>query len=465
MKFLQATLVRLIATAGISLLTLSCAHAADADSSSAGARKSPDWLKRAVVYEVFPRNFSAAGNFDGITARLDELKDLGVDVLWLMPVHPIGQKMKKGSVGSPFAVRDFYAINPDYGSANDFKHLISEAHLRGMKVLMDMVAGQTSWDSVLMQQHPEFYLKDTNGVIVPPDPAWTDVAGLDYSKTEVRRYMTDMMKYWLKDFSLDGFRCDVAPTVPVDFWESARAELESINPEIIILADAGAKPALLAKAFDVDSSWNLFHTVDNVMQSVVPAYFIKQSLENTDRQFPKGSLHLRITDNHEQLRAVARYGLQGALAVQVLMLMLDGVPLFYNGMEVGDATESADPALFEKMPVFWNPGGRPPLRDIYRDLIKLRKESPALYDGTVVWLENTAAGAVVSILRRDAKDEFLVLINLSNQRVTGSVELANPTEFEPVKMKAAWPHSVDTALPDFKLGGFGWLIYHRTVGK
>ena len=136
-------------------------------------------------------------------------------------------------------------------------------------------------------------------------------------------------------------------------------------------------------------------------------------------------MHLRFTDNHEEVRAVARYGVDGALAAQVLMLTLDGVPLFYNGMEVGDATESADPALFEKMPVFWHPGGRPPLRDIYRDLIKLRKQYAAFYNGEVVWLDNTAPAQVVSFLRQDANDEFLVLINLSGCRVTGSVELPN----------------------------------------
>ena len=152
-----------------------------------------------------------------------------------------------------------------------------------------------------------------------------------------------------------------------------------------------------------------------VMSGVDPAYFIKESWEHTYEQFPKGALHLRFTDNHEETRAVARYGLAGALAAQVLMLTLDGVPLFYNGMEVGDATESSDPALFEKMPVFWHPGGRPPLRDIYRDLIKLRKQYPAFYNDDVVWLENSAPGEVVSFLRQDAKDEFLVLINLSSQ--------------------------------------------------
>ena len=161
------------------------------------------------------------------------------------------------------------------------------------------------------------------------------------------------------------------------------------------------------------------------MSGMVPAYFVKDSWAHTYEQFPKGALHLRFSDNHENNRAVARYGIAGALATQVFMLTLDGVPLFYNGMEVGDATESADPALFEKMPVFWNPGGRPPLRDIYKDLIKLRKQYPAFSNGDVTWLQSTAPGEIISFLRKDAQDEFLVLINLSSRRVNGSIELAD----------------------------------------
>ena len=459
----QKQLSYLLAAMLVGWMAISSAVVARAETSNLTTRKSPDWLRSSVVYEIFPRNFSQAGDLNAITARLDELNDLGVNVLWLMPIHPIGEKLRKGTLGSPFAVRDFYAINPDYGTTNDFKRLVNEAHKRNLKVVMDIVAGQTAWDSVLMD-HPDFYLKDTNGAIIPPDPGWTDVAALNYANPAVRHYMIDVMKYWLQDYGVDGFRVDVAPTVPVDFWEEARPELERINPEVIILADAGAKPALLTKAFDVDSSWSLFRTLDRVMNGEVPAYFVKQSCEYTYQQFPKGALHLRISDIHEQPRAVVRYGLHGALATQVMMLTLDGVPLFYNGMEVGDATESTDPALFEKVPVLWQPAGRPPLRDIYRDLIKLRKQYPVFSSGEVVWIENTALGEVVSFLRRDAKDEFLVLINLSSRPVSGSVELPNADGFEQVKITSISSLG-DTRLPDFKLGGYGWNIFHRTVTK
>lgn len=454
----------LLATALAGCLAIYAAAGAQSDLSTAQPHKSPDWLRSAVVYEIFERNFSKEGDFNAISGRLDELKDLGVDILWLMPIHPLGEKLKKGTLGSPYAVRDFYAINPDYGTTNDFKRLIEEAHKRQLKVIIDIVAGQTAWDSVLMK-HAEFYLKDAQGKIIPPNPAWTDVAGLKYENRELRRYMIDMMKYWLRDFGVDGFRCDVAYTVPVDFWEAARAELEKINPQVVILADAGAKPALLSKAFDLDYSWSLYSSLNLVMDSVSPAFLMQQSWEHTREQFPKGALHLRFTDNQSEARAVVRYGVNGALAAQVLMLTLDGVPLFYNGMEVGDATESVDPAMFEKVPVIWSPAGRPPLRDIYRDLIKLRRQYPAFVNPDVVWLQNTAPGEVVSILRKDAKDEFLVLINFSSRRVVGSVKLPEVEGFKPVNISHRPAPSVDTLLPDYSLAGYGWYIYHRTVSK
>ena len=311
---------------------------------------------------------------------------------------------------------------------------------------------------------PEFYKKDVDGRIIAPNPNWTDVAALNYENPDLRRYMIEMMKYWLRDFGVDGFRCDVAYTVPVDFWEAARVELEKINSKVIILAEAGARPPMLTKAFDMDSSWNLYTTLNRVMSSDSPAFLLRQSWEHTQEQFPAGTLHLRYTDSHHEPRAVVRFGVDGALAAQVLVLGLDGVPLFYNGMEVGDATESTDPALFEKMPVFWQPNGRPPLRDIYRDIIKLRKQHAAFSNPEVVWLQNSAPGEVVTFLRRDAQEEFLVLINFSSRRVIGSVELSEAGGFEPVKINGL-AEPLGILLPDFHLKGYGWFIYHRTVSK
>ena len=176
------------------------------------------------------------------------------------------------------------------------------------------------------------------------------------------------------------------------------------------------------------------------------------------------ALHVRFSDRHESPRAIARFGMQGALAAQVLMLSLDGVPLFYNGMEVGDATESTDPALFEKMPVNWSPAGRPPLREIYRHLIKLRKAHPAFYNDKVAWLSNSVPESVVTIQRADDKDEYVICINLSSKTATGTVEVPEAKDFTILKIDGQ-PAGLMVPLPNFELGGYEWRIYHRAIKK
>ncbi len=445
---------------GLGLLAAASPHAETLSGQS--ARSAPEWLRAGVVYEIFPRNFSPEGNFNGITARLDELKELGVNVLWLMPIHPIGEKMRKGTLGSPYSVRDFYAINPDYGTEADLKRMVREAHQRGLKVIIDIVANHTAWDCVMME-HPEFYKHDAQGKIIPPVPEWTDVAGLNYENPQLRRYMLDMLKHWLDPatFDLDGFRCDVAYMVPTSFWEEARTELAAVKPDFMLLAEA-SKPELLVKAFDADYSWPLHSTLNDVLLKGAPATEFKRSWEESRQQFPRGSLHLRISDNHDEARAVSRFGLRGALAASALMFTLDGVPLLYNGMEVGDATESGDPALFEKLPIFWRPKDRPPLRHIYRQLAGLRKDYEAFRTDRVNWLRNSHENDVLSFMRLAGKDEFVVLINFSNRPVVGSVEVMHEQEFQPIKF-AGMPECSSNGFPLFRLTGFEWRIYHRSV--
>jgi cyclomaltodextrinase len=433
-----------------------------ADSPLPATHTPPQWLRDGVMYEIFPRNFSSQGNLNGITARLDELQDLGVNILWLMPIHPIGEKLRKGVFGSPYAIRDFYAVNPDYGAEADLKRLVAEAHKRNLKVILDFVADHTSWDSVMMQ-HPEFYKQDASKKILPPVPEWTDVAGLNYENPKLREYMLGVMKHWIDPAGcdVDGFRCDVAYMVPTSFWEEARAALVKIKPDIMLLAEA-SKPELLVKAFDIDYSWPLLATLNSVLMNGAPASDVKKSWDESLRQFPQGALHLRISDDHDESRAVARFGIKGALAVSVLMFSLDGVPLLYNGMEAGDATESGDPALFDKMPVFWQSKDRPPLRQIYHDLIKLRKQYAPFRNQRVIWLRNSDESSLVTLMRLDAKDEFLVAINFSNRPNIGWVEVMHDQEFKPVKISGL-PDAAGTGFPLFRLNAFEWRIYHRTV--
>jgi cyclomaltodextrinase len=437
--------------------------AADRDYSKERARATPQWIRDSVVYELYPRSFSAAGDFGGITARLDELKALGVDVLWLMPIHPIGEKLRKGTLGSPYAVRDYYAVNPEYGTTNDFKRLVTAAHRQGLKVILDVVLNHSAWDNVLISQHPEFYKQDTAGKIVPPVPEWTDVAGLNYANPKLREYMIAMLKFWITEYGVDGYRCDVASMVPTDFWEQARTELEQVKPEVLLLAEA-SKPDLLVQAFDLDYAWPLHSTLNDVLIRGAPASEFRRSWEESRGQFPQGALHLRISDNHDEARAVARFSIRGALAASVLMFTLDGVPLLYNGMEVGDATESGDPALFEKMPVFWKPKERPPLRDLYRDLIKLRKQYAPFRNDRVVWLRNSDEANLVTFMRRDEKDEFVVAVNFSNRPLVGWVEVMNDQQFKPLKFPGV-PEVPASGFPLFRLTGYEWRIYQRVVAR
>jgi glycosidase len=227
---------------------------------------------------------------------------------------------------------------------------------------------------------------------------------------------------------------------------------------------APSKPELLVKAFDIDYSWPLMATMNDVLLRGAPASNLRASWEESLRQFPQNSLHLRITDNHDEARAVSRYGVRGALAASALMFSLDGVPLIYNGMEVGDATESGDPALFEKLPIFWSPKERPPLREIYRGLIQLRKQYAAFCNSRVIWLHNSDEANLVTLMRLDGNNEFVVVINFSNRPVTGRVEVKNSGEFKPVQI-SGMPKLPGDDFPLLRLGGFEWRIYHRVVPK
>ncbi len=417
------------------------------------------WIQSAVVYEINPRTFSATGDFRGVEQRLDSLKDLGVTVLWIMPIHPVGQLKKKGSVGSAYAVQDYFAINPSYGTKDDLKRLVTEAHKRGLKVIIDIVANHTAWDSVMMK-HPEFYKKDAQGNVIPPNPDWADVAGLDYRNAQLRTYMTDMLKYWLKEFSLDGFRCDVAGEVPTDFWENARAELAKVNPDIIMIAEAN-KPELLTRAFDLDYAWPFHSVLTDVLENGTPAQAILSNWRTEHQRFPKGTLEMRFSDNHDEKRAIARFGERGALAASALVFTMDGVPMLYNGMEVGDTTESGAPALFEKMPVFWTISERRPnFLPFYKQLIALRRSHPALQQGETDWVQNGAPERVITFFRRAAGEEYFVAVNVSNQPYAG---VADVPHGEYVDETPGLDESAKTkvTLPALVLNAWDFRIYRK----
>lgn len=452
---------RLILTFSIvfAITTSAFAQASGPDYSQMAARESQDWIKDAVIYQIYPRQYSEKGDFNSITSDLDRIRDLGVTVLWLMPVHPIGELRKKGTIGSPYAVKDFFAVNPRYGTEADLKRLIDEAHKRGMKVIIDIVANHTAWDSVMMK-NKAFYTTNAKGEVVPPNEDWTDVADLNYDNPELRKYMIDMLKFWVTEYKVDGFRCDVAGAVPTDFWEKAREEVDKVNKDTMWLAE-WHEPDLLVNAFNLDYSWSGHSAIDEVMHGKRPAGHIRDTWEAERARFPKGSLHMRFTDNHDERRAIARFGEKGAIASQALVFLLDGVPLVYNGMEVGDTTESGFPALFEKMPIFWEiKVRRPEFPLFYRKMIELRKGSDALRRGTVEWIRNSDEDRVISFVRRTPREEILAVVNLSSSPFAGFVEIAGDLEDVTPELEDAGSKRV-SGLPAVTLKPWEFRVFRR----
>ena len=285
--------------------------------------------------------------------------------------------------------------------------------------------------------------------------------------------MIEMMSYWLREHGVDGFRCDVAGLVPTAFWEEARPKLEAIRPEVFLLAEWSA-PELMTRAFDADYGWPFHAALTRVVSLGAPASEIRAAWDEEQRGFPKGSLHLRFSDNHDEKRAIARFGEPAALAAQALVFTLDGVPLVYNGMEIGDTGESGGPALTEKLPIFWPIAERrPEFPHFYREMIALRRAHAALRQGATAWLDNSQPERLVSFLRRGAGEELLVAVNLSSLPLDGRIELPagaawtelTPRVPRPVQPGGAVPERTvrPVALPAIGLDAWGFRVFRRAT--
>jgi glycosidase len=317
-----------------------------------------------------------------------------------------------------------------------------------------------------MMRDPGFY-KHENGRIISPEPDWDDVAQLDYDNPRLRQYMIAMLSKWVRNFDLDGFRCDAAAYVPTSFWEEARAALEQVKPDIIMLAEAD-QADLLVRAFDLDYDWALHGTLEQVIHGTAPASELATTWRREAARYPHGALHMHFSDNHDQRRAITRFGERAALVASALMFTLDGVPMLYNGMEVGDAGESTDPALFERVPIYWESGSghlRPWFPPFYQGLIALRRTHAALTAGEVEWLHNSDEGRVLTFLRRAPSETILVAINLSSEPFSGEVRGAEgdfhditPAALQPMPARARG------APPALSLEGWGFRIYRATPG-
>ena len=317
---------------------------------TSAAVPAPDWMSNAVIYEANLRQGTAERNLKGLQKELPRLKDLGVNIIWLMPIHPISEKNRKGELGSYYAVKDYKAVNPEFGTMEDLKEFVNTAHLNGIKVILDEVCNHTGADNAWVTEHPEFYAKDTDGNFISPFD-WTDVYKLDYTNPETRAAMTDALKFWIEEADIDGYRCDVAMEVPTDYWEEVIPQLRAIKP-VFMLAEA-SEPDLLVNAFNADYAWPMKDTFNAIAYTQgVNEYAVKEKktyeptsgtaifdlLKKQEKEYPAGAIHVNMVTNHDlnswEGTEFERYG-AGLASFAILEYTLPGMPMMYTGQEVG----------------------------------------------------------------------------------------------------------------------------------
>jgi cyclomaltodextrinase / maltogenic alpha-amylase / neopullulanase len=384
------------------------------------ALKSADWVTNATIYCVYLRSFSPEGTFAALEQRVPELKQLGVNVIWLMPIHPVGVKHRKGTLGSPYSVRDYYSTNPEFGSIVDFQKLLATVHKNKMKLIIDLVANHTSWDSKLMMQHPEWFTKDSLGSIISPNSDWTDVADLDYSKPGLRNYMLEMMEWWVKDIGIDGFRCDVSEMVPLDFWDEARDRLNKVKP--VLMLSEGSLPQQHLNAFDITYSWNLYDILDQLLAGKKSARTLDSLLDKESKQFPNNSLRLRFNTNHDknawEAPAVTKFGLDRLKLTTVLINTFPGIPLLYNGEEVANDKKLG---LFEKVDIDWSKSHE--MDTLWRTLFKLRRDHKSIVHGSFIKIPTSDDKNIYAFSRSEGNDKVFVVLNLSTKKQTVTFDI------------------------------------------
>lgn len=376
--------------------------------------KHPDWSKNAAIYEANIRQFSSEGSFRKFEEYVPELKKMGVGVIWIMPINPIGIKNRKGSLGSYYAVRDYTAVNPEFGSTADFKHLVDTIHGQGMKVIIDWVANHTAWDNVWVTSHPEYYLKDDEGHFVPPVPDWTDVIKLDYRNPKLRAAMIAAMKHWVTDYDVDGFRCDVAAMVPTDFWNQARAELDKVKP-VFMLAEA-YEPELQEHAFDMTYAWQFKNLFGDIAKGKKTVADLDAYIAGEETLYNANSYRMLHITNHDlnswEGTEFERLG-DGTESFLVLSNLIEGMPLLYMGQEAGNAKRLQ---FFDRDPIVWQDHK---FKHLYSALFNLKKSNHALwngtYGGTLQRIKTSNDQAIFAFSRSKDGNEVIGIFNLSDK--------------------------------------------------
>jgi glycosidase len=416
--------------------------------------KHVEWSKNAVIYEANIRQYSKEGTFKAFEKDLSRIKSLGIDIIWIMPVNPIGEKNRKGKLGSYYSVKDYRKINPEFGTIDNFKSLVKEIHNFGMKVIIDWVPNHTSWDNVLVTSHPEYYMKDSTGKFVSPFD-WTDVIRLDYSKPATRQYMTETMKWWLKETDIDGFRCDVAHMIPVDYWNECRQALDSVK-QIFFLAESD-QPFLHEKAFDMTYDWRFFHIMNDIAIYKKKAEEVFRHFNRVDSIYPENSYLMEFTSNHDENSWSGpeheRLG-KGVKTFAVVAATVPGMLLIYNGQE---AAFKRRLNFFDKDSIDW---GHYKFSTFYRKLINLKHKNKALWNGEeggeMIQIHTNQDTSVVAFVRQKDSYRVLVICNLRPRKL--NVKLKD--KFAAGTYKDIFTDKVFEILPKhkFKLEPWEYLV-------
>jgi glycosidase len=374
---------------------------------------SPLWTCHASIYQVNTRQFSEQGTFSEVTKALPRMKDLGVTIVWLMPIHEIGEQNRKGSLGSPYAVKDFRSINAEFGNAESLKELINEAHKLDLKVILDWVPNHSAWDNHLVQEHPEWYARDYKGDFRPsPWWDWDDIIEFDYGQAGLREYMIEAMAYWIKEFDIDGFRCDVAGYVPNDFWRQAREHLDRIK-SVFMLAEWENRD-LHEYAFDMTYAWSWNEVLHDICQQKAPLDKLRKYYSWNERSWPREAMRMTFVSNHDENAWEGtpdeKFG-DAQKACIVLSCLGEGMPLIHNGQEAG---ESKRLAFFEKDNIEWQ---HHVIGELYTTLLSLRNRYTALWNAQhgalMQQVPNSNQQAIFSFVRQDKESKWFMVFNFS----------------------------------------------------
>ena len=379
--------------------------------------KNPEWSYSAILYEMNIRQFTTEGTFRAASERLPFLRSIGVDAIWLMPIYPIGEEDRKGSLGSYYSIRDYKGVNREFGSEADLRDFITKAHALGIKILFDWVANHTARDARWISECPvDWYERDSEGrAKVPWD--WSDTAKLNYANREVWRGQIDAMRYWVEQFGIDGFRCDMAMLVPIEFWQEASAELHSIKSDIFMLAEA-EEDNLFEGAFNMSYQWNIHHIMCDIAKGARRVWDLRNAMHAERQRYPREAMRLSFTSNHDENSwsgsEQSRFGRALEVMTAMTFLMPSTMPLIYTGQEVGYDHSFA---FFDRDPIPEELYKEGYATELYRRLADLKHSQRALDSGErggdVIEIENNAKDCMMTFVREVADSRVVAIVNLS----------------------------------------------------